>query len=110
MDRRVFLEAAGTPVPASVLPVSMVELAFADESENLTFANLSDARGQHIHGIQFVCNCDHGAEIMSKLRFKTHYVMGDHDYYVDLDREDMVAIEVHANYDRRGVPLAPGKH
>ncbi len=27
---------------------------------------------------------DHGAEIMSKLRYKTHYVMGEHDYYLDL--------------------------
>jgi len=27
---------------------------------------------------------DHGAEIMSKLSFKTRYVMGEHDYYLDL--------------------------
>lgn len=27
---------------------------------------------------------DHGAEIMSALKFKTHYVMGEHDYYLDM--------------------------
>lgn len=27
---------------------------------------------------------DHGAEIMSALRYKTRYVMGEHDYYLDL--------------------------
>lgn len=27
---------------------------------------------------------DHGAEIMSKLDYKTYYVMGEHDYYLDL--------------------------
>jgi Icc protein len=27
---------------------------------------------------------DHGAEIMSALKLKTHYVMGEHDYYLDL--------------------------
>ena len=27
---------------------------------------------------------DHGAEMLSKLRYKTHYVMGEHDYYLDL--------------------------
>lgn len=27
---------------------------------------------------------DHGAELMSALRYDTHYVMGEHDYYLDL--------------------------
>ncbi|MFH1843928.1 MAG: metallophosphoesterase [bacterium] len=27
---------------------------------------------------------DHGAEIMSKLNYRTRYVMGEHDYYLDL--------------------------
>jgi 3',5'-cyclic AMP phosphodiesterase CpdA len=27
---------------------------------------------------------DHGAEIMSALKYKTRYVMGEHDYYLDL--------------------------
>jgi 3',5'-cyclic AMP phosphodiesterase CpdA len=27
---------------------------------------------------------DHGAELMSKLNYKTYYVMGEHDYYLDL--------------------------
>ena len=27
---------------------------------------------------------DHGAEMLSKLRYKTYHVMGEHDYYLDL--------------------------
>lgn len=27
---------------------------------------------------------DHGAEMLSKLKYKTHHVMGEHDYYFDL--------------------------
>lgn len=27
---------------------------------------------------------DHGLEILSKLNYETHYVMGEHDYYLDL--------------------------
>jgi 3',5'-cyclic AMP phosphodiesterase CpdA len=27
---------------------------------------------------------DHGAEILAKLNYKTYYVMGEHDYYLDL--------------------------
>ena len=27
---------------------------------------------------------DHGLELLSKVRCKVHYVMGEHDYYVDL--------------------------
>ncbi|MDP2324322.1 MAG: metallophosphoesterase [Gammaproteobacteria bacterium] len=29
---------------------------------------------------------DHGAEIMSRLKGKVHYVMGEHDYYLDLGK------------------------
>lgn len=29
---------------------------------------------------------DHGAEIMSALKYKTYYVMGEHDYYLDLGK------------------------
>jgi len=32
---------------------------------------------------------DHGAEIMSALNYKTYYVMGEHDYYLDLGRKWM---------------------
>jgi thiosulfate dehydrogenase len=29
---------------------------------------------------------------------------------LDLDDDQMIALEAYATYERRGVPLAPGKH
>jgi len=120
MDRRTFLKSAGAMAAVSCLPVSMVELAFADSSKNFTFAYISDAHIQHIGGTEFVRNwdrgliravaetnmlvprpdfvvfggdlaqlgkkeeLDHGAEMLSKLDYKTYCVMGEHDYYLDL--------------------------
>jgi 3',5'-cyclic AMP phosphodiesterase CpdA len=120
ISRRDFLKGAGALATASVLPVQMVELAFADPAQNFTFAYISDAHIQHIKGNKFVRNwdrgliravaetnlldpkpdfvffggdlaqlgnkpeLDHGAEIMSALKYKTYYVMGEHDYYLDL--------------------------
>ncbi len=120
MNRREFLKTTGAIVAASSLPVSMVELAFADDRQNFRFAYISDAHIQHISGKDFVRNwdrgliravaetnllepepdfvlfggdlaqlgtkaeLDHGAEIMSALRRKIYYVMGEHDYYLDL--------------------------
>ncbi len=120
VSRRDFLKGVGVTAAAAALPVSVVELAFADETQNFTFAYISDAHIQHIKGTQFVRNwdrgliravaetnilnpkpdfvvfggdlaqlgtkeeLDHGAEIMSALKHKTHYVMGEHDYYLDL--------------------------
>jgi len=46
---------------ASCLPVSLVELAFADERQNFTFAYISDAHIQHISGTKFVRNWDRGS-------------------------------------------------
>ncbi|MBE0436945.1 MAG: metallophosphoesterase [Methylomicrobium sp.] len=119
-SRRNFLKTAGTAAIGSTLPISLIELAFADTAENFTFAYISDAHIQHIEGTRFVRNwdrgliravaetnllvpkpdfvffggdlaqlgtkaeLDHGAEIMSALRYKVHYVMGEHDYYLDL--------------------------
>ncbi|WP_432822948.1 metallophosphoesterase [Trichloromonas sp.] len=120
VNRRDFLKGAGAFAIAASLPISLVELAFADAAENFTFAYISDAHIQHISGNKFVRNwdrgliravaetnllnpkpdfvvfggdlaqlgnkpeLDHGAEIMSALRYKTHYVMGEHDYYLDM--------------------------
>ncbi|MEJ2722047.1 MAG: metallophosphoesterase [bacterium] len=120
MNRRDFLKSAGAIAAAGCLPVSMVELAFADQKENFTFAYISDAHIQHISGTDFVRNwdrgliravaetnllqprpdfvvfggdlaqlgmkeeLDHGAEMLSKLKYKTYHVMGEHDYYLDL--------------------------
>ncbi len=120
INRRDFIKGAGALAAGACLPVSLVELAFADRSQNFTFAYISDSHIQHISGAKFVRNwdrgliravaeanlltpkpdfvfyggdlaqlgtkeeLDHGAEIMSALRHKVHYVMGEHDYYLDL--------------------------
>jgi len=140
MNRRDFLKASGAIALAGTLPVSMVELAFADSSKNFTFAYISDAHIQHISGNSFVRNwdrgliravaetnlldpkpdfvmfggdlaqlgskaeLDHGAEIMSKLNFKTRYVMGEHDYYLDLGEywSELFGPQ-HYSFDHKGV-------
>jgi len=60
MNRRDFIKGAGSLAAASVLPISLIELAFADTSENFTFAYISDAHIQHIKGSEFVRNWDRG--------------------------------------------------
>jgi 3',5'-cyclic AMP phosphodiesterase CpdA len=119
-NRRDFLKGAASVAAASALPLSTVELAFADPAKNFTFAYISDSHIQHIKGSSFVNNwdrgliravaetnmlhpkpdfvmfggdlaqlgtkpeLDHGAEMLAKLNYKTHVVMGEHDYYLDL--------------------------
>lgn len=119
-SRRNFIKTGGALALGTTLPISLVEMAFADTAENFTFAYISDAHIQHISGNRFVRNwdqglkravaeanlltpkpdfvmfggdlaqlgskpeLDHGAEIMSALNHKVHYVMGEHDYYLDL--------------------------
>jgi 3',5'-cyclic AMP phosphodiesterase CpdA len=120
LSRREFLKGAGAVIGASCLPVTMVELAFAEKGKDFTFAYISDAHIQHVKETQFVRNwdrgliravaetnlldpkpdfvvfggdlaqlgkvseLDHGAEMLSKLKYKTYCVMGEHDYYLDL--------------------------
>lgn len=120
LSRRNFLKTAGAAALGGTLPISLVELAFADTTENFSFAYISDSHIQHIEGARFVRNwdrgliravaeanllvpkpdfvifggdlaqlgtkaeLDHGAEILSALTHKVHYVMGEHDYYLDL--------------------------
>jgi Icc protein len=120
LTRRNFLKGAGAIAATSCLPMSMVELAFADQEKNFTFAYISDSHIQHISGTKFVYNwdrgliravaetnllrpkpdfvvfggdlaqlgtreeLDHGAEMLSKLDYKTYCVLGEHDYYLDL--------------------------
>ena len=140
VNRRDFLKAAGTLTAVSTLPISMVELAFADASQNFTFAYISDAHIQQIKGAKFVRNwdrglqravaevnlldpkpdfvmfggdlaqlgnkpeLDHGAEIMSALKYKTRYVMGEHDYYLDLGEYwSKLFGEQHYSFDHKGV-------
>jgi Icc protein len=119
-SRRDFIRRAGAAAAASALPLSVVELAFSEQSQNFTFAHISDAHIQHIKGKEFVRNwdrgliravaeanmltpkpdfvifggdlgqlgakeeLDHGAEMLSRLKYKTYCVMGEHDYYLDL--------------------------
>ncbi len=59
-DRRDFLKGAGAAAAAATLPLSLVELAFADATQNFTFAYISDAHIQHIGGTRFVRNWDRG--------------------------------------------------
>ena len=58
--RRTFLKSSGGVIAASVLPVSLVELAFANPEDNFTFAYISDSHIQHIKGNEFVRNWDQG--------------------------------------------------
>ncbi|HKY91338.1 MAG TPA: metallophosphoesterase [Nevskiaceae bacterium] len=60
MDRRSFLKNAGIVAAGTTLPVSLIELAFADDAQNFTFAYISDSHIQHIKGTQFVRNWDRG--------------------------------------------------
>ena len=120
-DRRRFLKTTSSGLIAGMLPVSLVRLSAASETEpDFTFAYISDSHIQHIGGGSFVRQwdrglvravaeanllepkpdfvvfggdlaqvgskpeLDHGAEILSGLSYKTHMVMGEHDYYLDL--------------------------
>jgi Icc protein len=140
LNRRDFLKGAASVAAASTLPLSMVELAFADPAKNFTFAYISDSHIQHIKGSRFVNNwdrgliravaetnllqpkpdfvmfggdlaqlgskpeIDHGAEMLAKLNYKTHMVMGEHDYYLDLGEYWSEVFGPHwYSFDHKGV-------
>ncbi len=140
LSRRDFMKTAGALAAVSALPVSLVELAFADKSQNFTFAYISDAHIQEIGGGRFVRNwdrgliravaetnlltpkpdfvmfggdlgqlgkkseLDHGAEMLSKLNYKLHCVMGEHDYYLDLGEHWSKLFGPHYySFDHKGV-------
>jgi Icc protein len=60
ITRRHFLKRMGALTAASTMPLSLVELSFADSDKNFMFAYISDAHIQHIAGTQFVRNWDRG--------------------------------------------------
>ena len=60
LNRRDFLKGAASVAAVSTLPLSIVELAFADPAKNFTFAYISDSHIQHIKGSRFVNNWDRG--------------------------------------------------
>lgn len=59
-SRREFLKGAGAVTAATTLPLSVVELAFADPAQSFSFAYISDSHLQHIRGAEFVRNWDRG--------------------------------------------------
>lgn len=57
ISRRDFLRGASALAAGGILPISSVELTFADKSQNFSFAWISDSHIQHVKGSQFVRNC-----------------------------------------------------
>ena len=49
-SRRDFLKGSSAGLIAGMLPVSMVQLAFAKQEQNFTFAYISDSHIQQIKG------------------------------------------------------------
>ena len=140
MNRRQFIKTMTMTTALSLMPLSVVKLAFGEEKKDFTFAHISDAHIQQIKGKEFVRNwdqgliravaeanlmvpkpdfvvfggdlaqlgkpeeLDHGAEMLSKLKYKTYCVMGEHDYYLDLGKywEKLFGPQ-HYSFDHKGV-------
>ncbi|MDQ7826611.1 MAG: metallophosphoesterase [Candidatus Eremiobacteraeota bacterium] len=60
LSRRDFLKGAAAVTAATALPLTTINLAFADPAKDFTFAYISDAHIQHIKGDKFVRNWDRG--------------------------------------------------
>ena len=60
IDRRGFLKGFGGTLLAGSLPMTLVELAFAESEKNFTIGYISDSHIQHIKGNEFVRNWDRG--------------------------------------------------
>ncbi len=60
MNRRNFIKSSTTAAIAGVMPVSLIRIACAQESQDFTFAYISDSHIQHIEGTRFVRNFDRG--------------------------------------------------
>ena len=141
INRRAFLKGAAAITVASSLPLSLVELSWGKgDSQNFTFAYISDSHLTHIKGTQFVrnfdrglkkavteCNfmspkpdfvvyggdlaqlgkkeeLDHGLEMVSRLRHPVRWVIGEHDYYLDLGKywEQKIS-KLYYSFDHKGV-------
>ena len=140
INRRDFIKRASSVLVAGVVPVSLIELAFAKSDQNFTFAYISDSHIQHIKGNQFVRNwdrgliravaetnlmdpkpdfiiyggdlaqlgnkpeLDHGMELLSALRYDMKFVIGEHDYYLDLGKywEQLTGPQYYS-FDHKGV-------
>lgn len=58
--RRNFIKSTGALTLGVTLPISLIELAFAESAQNFSFAYISDAHIQQIAGARFVRNWDRG--------------------------------------------------
>ncbi len=141
LKRRDFIKGGAALAAAGSLPLSVVELAFAnDETPDFSFAFISDSHITHIKGREFVRNfdrgliravaetnllhprpdfviyggdiaqlgtaaeIDHGLDILGGLRGDVHYVMGEHDYYLDLGEHwERRLGPQHYSFDHKGV-------
>ena len=140
LSRRGFLKGAGALGIGGLLPLSLIKIAFADDSKSFSFAYISDSHIQQIKGAQFVRNwdqglkravaeanllspkpdfvlyggdiaqlgkkeeIDHGLELLSPLRYKVHYALGEHDYYLDLGEYWQSQLGPHYySFDHKGV-------
>ncbi|WP_210414409.1 metallophosphoesterase family protein [Leptospira wolffii] len=144
-SRGDFLRGAGGLFAASIVPMSLVEIACGGgrgkgTHEKFTFAFISDPHLTHIKGNNFVRNfdsgllkaietvnlmfprpdfvvfggdlaqlgkreeLDHGMELLSKLKVPVKYVIGEHDYYLDLGAywQDKIS-KLNYSFDHKGV-------
>ncbi len=60
MNRRHFFRQAAGAASITTLPLTMVELAFAQPADNFSFAYISDAHLQQVKGTEFVHHWDRG--------------------------------------------------
>jgi Icc protein len=130
-SRRDFLKGAGTVAALSTLPLSLVKLAFGYISDShiqhikgtkfvrnwdrgliraVAETNLLQPKpdfvmfGGDLAQLGTKEELDHGAEMLSKLRYKTYCVMGEHDYYLDLGEYwSKLFGEQHYSFDHKGV-------
>ncbi len=148
-SRGTFLKGAGALMGATVLPMTLVELACGPGTgssrkkvgtEKFTFAFISDSHLTQTQGTKFVRNfdqglrkavdavnfmvprpdfvvyggdlaqlgkreeLDHGREILSRLDGNIKFVIGEHDYYLDLGRywEEKIS-KLYYSFDHKGV-------
>ncbi len=141
ISRRAFLKGVGVLGASSAVSLNLVEMSWGEgNSQNFTFAYISDAHLTQIKGSEFVRNfdqglkravmeanfmsprpdfvvfggdlaqlgkpaeIDHGLEIMSKLRYPVRWVIGEHDYYLDLGKHwEKNVSPLYYSFDHRGV-------
>jgi 3',5'-cyclic AMP phosphodiesterase CpdA len=143
ITRREFIKGSGLALTASMVPLSLIEVACGKKSKKVdkfTFAFISDSHLTQIKGNSFVTNfdsgldkaitelnflspkpdfvvyggdlaqlgkreeIDHGLQKLSKISIPIRYVIGEHDYYLDLGKywQEKVS-KLHYSFDHKGV-------